>query len=382
MMGTDVPLHMIAQATRGALGVELTEAGLHIRRLPAWTVAQYADDRFLDVVTQNGSGVRLDFETTSSWIELGCRWDVLRSESVTLPLASLVVEINGTGTQAYPLEAGYGIDLVDSTGRITQFPGRETRMRLELPGAPTCRAVTVWLPQSARVTITGARSDAALAVRATAQPRWLHYGSSISQCNEAPDPLGAWPVLVARRLGLDLTNLGLAGQAHLDQFVARTIRDAEPDLITLKVGINMVAAGTMKARTLRSALHGFLDTIRESLPTTPITVISPIFSPDFETTPGPSHVADLERLESGTVTGDDRLTLRATRQILRDVATQRMANDQHLGYLDGTALLDSADIDLLPDRVHPNPTGYRAMAERFVGTSTSLPGFAGLTRHE
>ena len=39
---------------------------------------------------------------------------------------------------------------------------------------------------------------------------------------------------------LDLTNLALGGQAHLDQYAARSIRDLAPDLISLKVGINVI----------------------------------------------------------------------------------------------------------------------------------------------
>jgi hypothetical protein len=45
------------------------------------------------------------------------------------------------------------------------------------------------------------------------------------------------------------------------------IRDAPADLITLKVGINLVNADSMRERTFRPAVHAFLDTIREGIPT-------------------------------------------------------------------------------------------------------------------
>jgi len=374
--GEDVPLATLAEATRGALSTEISLLGLRIRRLPQWTAAQYGDDRFLDVVSRHGSGVRLEFETTAAWIELDGRWDVLRIQGAVLPPPVVVVEVAGAPPVAQPLPAGFGVDLLDARGEVTHEPGAETRMRLDLPGAPQARAVTVWLPPAARTTIAHARSDAPLAPRAEAKRRWVHYGSSISQCLDADDPRDVWPVAVARRLGLDLVNLGLAGEAHLDPFVARAIRDAAPDVITLKVGVNIVGGATMKARTLRAAMHGFLDTLREGLPTTPVTVISPVFCPDLEAVPSApdSRVEATPACDEAIPARDDRLTMPAARAILREVVAVRSSDDGHLAYLDGTLLLDAADADLFPDRIHPSPAGYRRMAERFLHAN-HLPGF-------
>ena len=374
----EVRLSTLAQAIRGALGVDLSPSGLQIRRLPAWTASQFGDDLFLDVVSQHGSGVRLELETAASWIELTGRWDILRrADGVELPHPTLIAETGDGRTRAYRLGDGFGVDLLDSTGSVVQRPGIETRMRLDLPGPPITRPVTLWLPQGARVIITGARADADLTPHTTAKPRWIHYGSSISQCIDAEDPLGVWPVAVARRFGLDLVNLGLAGQAHLDQFVARAIRDAAPDTVTLKVGINIVAGATMTARTLCSAMHGFLDTIREGLPTTPVTVISAIYCTEHEGAPDPMRSVDGGSSQTTVATNHDPLTLEATRAILSQVIGERTAHDEHLFYLDGTQLLGAADSALLYDRVHPSPEGHRTMAENFIAASAHLPGFAG-----
>ncbi|GIS69514.1 MAG: hypothetical protein CM1200mP9_03350 [Gammaproteobacteria bacterium] len=45
---------------------------------------------------------------------------------------------------------------------------------------------------------------------------------------------------------------------------------------------------SMKERVFVPALHGFVDTIRERKPTTPIILISPIFCPSAEHHPGPT----------------------------------------------------------------------------------------------
>ncbi|GAB2845005.1 hypothetical protein GCM10027176_56010 [Actinoallomurus bryophytorum] len=77
----------------------------------------------------------------------------------------------------------------------------------------------------------------------------MHHGSSISHCCEAEGPLGTWPVVAARLAGADLLNLGLAGNAMVDHFTARTIRDRPADLISLKLGINVVNGDTLRPRT-------------------------------------------------------------------------------------------------------------------------------------
>ena len=107
------------------------------------------------------------------------------------------------------------------------------------------------------------------------RPRWVHHGSSISHGSVATYPTEPWPVVAARLAGLDLVNLGFGGSALLDPFVARTIRDTPADRISLKLGINLVNLDLMRLRAFGPAVHGFLDTIRDGHPHTPLLVISP-----------------------------------------------------------------------------------------------------------
>ncbi|HEY9563665.1 MAG TPA: hypothetical protein VIR30_07845, partial [Nocardioides sp.] len=52
------------------------------------------------------------------------------------------------------------------------------------------------------------------------RPVWIHHGSSISHCAEAVKPTSSWPVVTAQQAGLEIINLGYAGQCMLDLFVA------------------------------------------------------------------------------------------------------------------------------------------------------------------
>lgn len=114
---------------------------------------------------------------------------------------------------------------------------------------------------------------------------WLHHGSSISHGSDAASPTTTWPALAASLGGVELINLGLGGGALLDPFTARAMRDTPADLISVKVGINVVNADLMRLRAFGPAVHGFLDTVREGHPTAPLLVVSPVLCPVHEDTP-------------------------------------------------------------------------------------------------
>ena len=75
----------------------------------------------------------------------------------------------------------------------------------------------------------------------------------------------------------------------------------------MKIGINLVDTDLMRLRAFTPAVHGFLDTIRDGHPTTPLLIVSPIHCPIHEDTPGPGTF-DLAALATGQVrfraTGD------------------------------------------------------------------------------
>lgn len=98
---------------------------------------------------------------------------------------------------------------------------------------------------------------------------WLHHGSSISHGSNAATPTGTWPAVAAARAGVELHNLGFGGSALLDPFIGRVLRDTAADLISIKLGINLVNTDLMRRRALGPAVHGLLDTVREGHPDTP-----------------------------------------------------------------------------------------------------------------
>lgn len=281
---------------RGAAEVVATPDGLLPHRLPAAARAQMPDD-FVRLVEQQPAGVRLALRTAARRLELDVR--LRRSLSVNRPSGEPGVvppaqpwDVVVDGAVVAIVRPGDGHGLVEMDygarrGRWTAAPV-ETLV-VELP--PGDKDVELWLPYGEVVTLVALRADDAVGPPAGARgPRWVHHGSSISHGASADRPTGTWTAVAARALGLDLVNLGLAGNAVLDPFVARAIRDQPADLITLKLGINVVNHDVMRRRAFLPAVEGFLDTIREGHPTTPLLVVSPIVCPLVEDRPGPTSI--------------------------------------------------------------------------------------------
>ena len=172
---------------------------------------------------------------------------------------------------------------------------------------------------------------------------------------------------------VELINLGMGGSALLDPFTARTMRDIPADLISIKIGINIVNADLMRLRAFGPAVHGFLDTIREGHSLTPIVVVSAVHCPIHEDTPGPLAPDFADGTMAFKATGDPaevaagKLTLRVIRDELDRIVAQRSATDPNLRYVDGLDLYGPADFAEFPlaDRVHPGPEAHARMGRRF-----------------
>ena len=227
----------------GAVSIETNENGLQPWRLPHEQLRLFA----AKVVEKAGeaAGVRLAFLTDSTSVR-----ELHVTSTDQDRQFDIVIEDEYIGTKS--LLAGDGICLFSI-----------------LPGS--LKRVEIYFPQYAVVTMKSLKIDiGATAVPAPSkQPRWVTYGSSITQCTTAESPAQTWPAIVARRNSWDLTCLGFAGQCHLEPMVARVIRDLPADVISLCLGINVMGGHSLNIRTFRSAIIGMVAIIREKHPLTP-----------------------------------------------------------------------------------------------------------------
>ncbi|MFJ2032191.1 GDSL-type esterase/lipase family protein [Streptosporangium sp. NPDC087985] len=360
---------------RGFLDVEPTVHGLLPHRLPARARRQIPDDQ-LAMAEAQPSGVRLAFRTRATTIEL----DTLPTKRVYRGLPAPAdgiydLLVDGRLTAQATVAGGNVrtiIDMVTQSAELREGPAGTARFT-DLPARD--KDVEIWLPHTEITELIALRTDAPVEPAPDSGRRvWLHHGSSISHGSNAAHPTAIWPALAAAQGGVELVNLGFGGSALLDPFTARAIRDAPADLISLKIGINVVNTDAMRLRAFTPAVHGFLDTIREGHPTTPLLVVSPILCPVQEDTPGPLA----PDFDGGTLrfkaTGDPaeraagRLTLNVIRDELARIVNQRAADDPNLHHLDGRDLYGETDYAELPlpDEVHPDPAGHRRIGENFT----------------
>ncbi|WP_034261048.1 SGNH/GDSL hydrolase family protein [Actinospica robiniae] len=265
---------------------------------------------------------------------------------------AVTIRLHVDGGRSKPLDVLIGPPRDSRLVRTPTRPG-ENEVRVDLPaatGAPT--DIEVWLPHN-----TGVRVDAitlhgaSVVEREVAdRPDWVAYGSSLTQSLAAAGPSETWSAIVARRNGWRLRNLGLSSQAHLDLAVARAIRDAPADLITLELGVNVYILASLTDRTLASAIGGFVATIRDGHPRTPIIVWGPFVSVERE-----------EKQNSSS------MTLRQVRELVNwSVTRLRAAGDGDLHLIDGAGLISGSDAGLLMDGLHPSAVGELVLADRMA----------------
>ncbi|MGZ3103103.1 GDSL-type esterase/lipase family protein [Streptomyces sp. H72] len=362
---------------RGALDVERTEHGLLPHRLPARARAQNTDGQ-LAMAESQPSGVRLALRTRATALEL----DTLPTKRVYAgapprPDGVYDLLVDGRPAGRGSVVGGNTLTIDMTTGTAAVEPGPVGTLRFT--GLPEgSKNLEIWLPHNETTELVALRTDAPVApVPDPGRRIWLHHGSSISHGSDAASPTTTWPALAASLGGVELVNLGLAGSALLDPFTARAMRDTPADLISVKIGINVVNHDLMRLRAFAPAVHGFLDTLREGHPTVPLLVVSPILCPVHEDTPGPL-APDLTGLGEGRMRfvamGDPaerasgKLTLNVIRDELARIVAQRTADDPNLYHLDGRALYgeaDSAELPL-PDNLHPDAATHRRIGERFA----------------
>ena len=371
-----IAVPLTPEIVRGAIELEETAHGLLPHRLPARARAQVADGQ-LAMAESQPAGVRLVLRTTATVVELDTI-PTKRAYAGLPPRPDGVYELVVDGEVVARATADGGRTmLVDvAAGSFELREGEPATLRFD--GLPTGeKTLEIWLPHDETTELVALRADGPVEPAPATARVWLHHGSSISHGSNAATPTGTWPAVAARSAGVDLVNLGFGGGALLDPFTARTLRDTPADLISVKIGINLVNADLMRLRAFTPAVHGFLDTIREGHPTTPLLVVSPIHCPIHEDTPGPLSM-DTAAMAEGRVgfvaTGDPaevaagKLTLRVVRAELARIVEQRSASDPHLTYLDGRELYGPADHDELPlpDGLHPDAATHRLMGERFA----------------
>ncbi|WP_127586533.1 SGNH/GDSL hydrolase family protein [Paenibacillus koleovorans] len=314
---------------QGAISVRRTEEGLQPYRAPYEQIELFPSNG-IGGRAREASGVRIAFVSDSTMVRVR------------------FVPLEGPGPiSCVCRNTGYSVTLSLEEGETEALFDR----------LPTGRKlVEVYVPHNRAFVWTALELEEGAEAEPyeDKRPRWLAYGSSITQgCSSkvTPGPLETWPVVAAGLLDYRLTNLGFGGSCHMEPMVARMMRDEPADLISLCLGINIYGGQTLNGHTFRTSAIGFIQLLRERHRSIPIVVISPIYCASREETPNGVG-----------------LSLQSMRSVLSEVVELlRKHGDERLHYVPGLELLGADAAALMPDELHPNAEGYRLMAERFSG---------------
>ena len=337
-------LDRIADLLDGHVDIRRRSASIQPLRIPSAEAPLY--DPFNRWVASAAAGVRLRLVTDSRRLMLSVNQRLVPPTPPAFEARGLYdLYIDGALARRAFADGGA---MVDPDGTLAGDEAAALTLD-DLPAGE--KHIELWLPQSATVSITGLAIDpgASLAPWPDPRPRIVFHGSSITHCMEAAGASAGWPAVAANLANLRHLNLGWGGSCLLSGLAARILRDQPAQALVLKLGINVWPDGSLRERPFLDSAHAMLSIIRERHVTTPIAVVSPIFSPGRE--------------DAGDNGG---LSLSRMRDLLAQVVETRVAmGDENLRYLSGLALFGEADAADLPDDLHPNTDGYRRMGERF-----------------
>ncbi len=215
-------------------------------------------------------------------------------------------------------------------------------VQLPLSGEPG-RPAIVYIPEGMKPVIAGIEGVGGQIEPAPRQPRWVCYGDAVTQGWLASSPAQAWPAVTARKLGLDLCNLGYAGSARTDTATAVTIADTAAELVSISIGADNWGRFPHTPALCVEEMRALITLVRAGHPNTPIVILSPLVRPEAEDMPN--------RLGS---------TLTELRIAIEEAVRERMiSGDVRLHLVEGSTVVNVAD---LSDGRYPGDDGHIRIA--------------------
>jgi lysophospholipase L1-like esterase len=207
------------------------------------------------------------------------------------------------------------------------------------------RDITLYLPlyKSVKVLGIGVEPGAKVtAPRPFAVPKpVVFYGTSITQGGCASRPGMSYEAILGRKLNIDFVNLGFSGNGLGEPELAGAVSEIDASCYVLDFGANHKTGEEMRA-----VYAPFLDAVRAKHPTTPIVVMTPLYT------------ARELRLPSLGADWQQR------RDHIGQVVQVRISRgDSNLFLVDGARLLGTNPGDGLVDGGHPNDLGFYRIAE-------------------
>ncbi|QHB28706.1 hypothetical protein TCK1_3360 [Pseudomonas monteilii] len=338
-----IPLSALSTLLHGHLGVVDQPTGVQPVRFDS--SMGFMLDPLNSLTASMTSGVRLRLKTNSTTLKLVTSQTQLFLTGPEQWARNFEVYVDGTIVRQVAAHGGSFL----TPGAI---PEGDPHAILTIDGlGDAVKDVEIWFPQSSLQVINSLEVDSEAAWEPWADDRRhvLFHGSSITHGMEANGGSGAWPAVAGQLADIRITNMGWAGSCLLSALAAQIIAQQSIDAVVLELGINIWDGGALNQRTLNDSAHGVISILRDSYPSLPIVIVSPICSPAREQV-GENGGLSLEQIREG---------LKAA------VDAHISKGDNNISYQDGLALFGPADAELLVDGLHPSAEGYQLIGERF-----------------
>ncbi len=321
--------------TAGLHWIAFPDPRLELRGLPwfaenspeLWRLPQSARDRvpkgvWTRGVAPDGGRIRFSCPTT----RLALRVEVVNAQKKLAYFDAYIdAEFAGSAGSAGP-----------KTAELVLFAGRN----------PRPKNLTIYLPNTSEVRVLAVGVDPGAALGPPppfARPEpFICYGSSVLQGTGSDHPSKTYPAVLARRLNLDFINLGFGGSGKAEPAVVALVNRPEACGFLFDLGKSY-------GSQTQEPYARMLADIRTQHPTTPIFVVTPIYSTK-------------EATEKGYREKSENL-----RTLMRDAAlARRQAGDRNVHVLEGLELFGAPDQALFKDPLHPNDEGNELMGNRLV----------------
>ena len=182
---------------------------------------------------------------------------------------------------------------------------------------------------------------------------WVAYGSSITYGANALHGPNAYIQQTARRLGVDVHNLGLPGSCMAEPAMAAHLAGrADADLITCELGVNTV--DWLTAEDFAGRVRHLLATVADARPARPVGVI--------DIYPNRAHQA---KDPTGLAARNTPVFARIVADTVRDLARP------NLHHIEAATIVGGADW-LTTDLLHPSDDGHVHMGERLAAALRPL----------
>lgn len=254
----------IKSVTMGAARVKESDGKVEFFRFTEAQEALYLRESPHDFYkkTFTSAGIRLEFETDSSWIDLSMEVGAVSSNGF------FGYDIYADGIFVGQLGGKLGADpLIQVFGHFDLGDGKK-KVAIYFPWNATSRLVALELEEDA--TLSPVVKDVHM----------LIFGDSITQGYTTLEPAKSYASILTDKLNAEARNKGIGGEFFRGELASTKDEDIHPDIITVAYGTNDWSKQTKK--DFHASTKAFYENLSAAYPDAKIFAITPIWRTNYE----------------------------------------------------------------------------------------------------